>query len=285
MPQSDSDVSSHIIFGNCFDEFERHFGFESVDMILTDPPYGMTQNAWDKQVDLPAFWHMARRILKPKGVVASFCCQPFTSHLLLSNEKMFQCEWILHKTKKTGFLNASRLPLRSHESVLIFAEPGHLYQPQITTGHKPVNSFTKKKNSDGTNYGATSVVRGGGQTTRYPESVLRVPWIGSTAKERVGHPQQKPVSILKYFINTYTRPGMLVVDMFMGSGSTGVACAELGRSFVGFENYRQYFDMAIARLPNAVIVDSERGLEQVPERAPERVPERGHGQDRLAHEA
>lgn len=223
-------------------------------MILTDPPYGVTQNVWDKRVDLAAFWNMADQILKPNGVVAVFACQPFTSHLVLSNEKMFRCEWVLHKTKKTGFLNASRLPLRSHESVIIFAKSGHLYQPQMTTGHKPVNSFTKKTGSDGTNYGHTKTLRGGGQTTRYPESVLRVPWIGSTAKERVGHPNQKPVNAISYFLHTYTRPGELVVDMFMGSGSTGVACAETGRSFVGFENHRPYFDLAVKRMPSSLVV-------------------------------
>lgn len=246
-------VGSKLILDDCFSFYLQYIKAGSVDMILTDPPYGVTQNAWDKRVDLAAFWRMASQILKPNGVVAVFACQPFTSHLVLSNEKMFQCEWILHKTKKTGFLNAGRLPLRSHESVIVFAAPGHLYQPQMTTGHKPVNSFTKRKNSDGTNYGSTAVVRGGGQTTRYPESVLRVPWIGSTAKERVGHPNQKPVGILEYFLRTYTRPGELVVDMFMGSGSTGVACAATGRSFVGFENHKPYFDSAVKRMPASMV--------------------------------
>lgn len=239
-------ISLH--FGDCFELLPKHVVDHSVDFLFTDPPYGITQNAWDRPINLFLFWQMVNRALKPNGVVAVFAAQPFTSKLLLSNEKAFQYEWILHKTKKTGFLNAGKAPLRSHESVLIFAQPGHLYQPQMTHGHKPVNSFTKKKNSDGTNYGATKVLSGGGQTTRYPESVLRVKWIGSTSPERCGHPNQKSVAVCETFVKTYTKPGMLVVDPYMGSGTTGIACKNLGRDFVGFENHKPYFDKAMHRL-------------------------------------
>ncbi len=243
-------LTTNLYFGDCFSLVPKYIADQSVDLLFTDPPYGITQNSWDRQLDLESFWKMVRRVLKPLGVVAVFSAQPFTSHLLLSNEEDFKYEWVLHKTKKTGHLNASKMPLRSHESVLIFAKPGHLYQPQMTYGHKPVNSFTKKKNSDGTNYGATRVVSGGGQTTRYPESVLNVPWIGSTSPERCGHPQQKPVACCRYFIETYTKPGMFVVDTFMGSGSAGVACENTYRNFAGFENDKSYFDKAVKRLPH-----------------------------------
>lgn len=246
-------MTINLCFGDCFRYSQSLVADSSVDLLLTDPPYGITQNSWDRPIDLHEFWKMVYRMMKPTGVVAVFAAQPFTSKLLLSNEDAFQYEWVLHKTKKTGFLNASRMPLRSHESVLIFAPPGHLYQPQMTYGHKPVNSFKKKVNSDGTNYGATKSISGGGQTSRYPESVLRTQWIGSTSSERCGHPNQKPVSTNIYFIETYTKPGMMVVDLFMGSGSSAVACKNTERNFVGFENHRPYFDMAMNRVPGASI--------------------------------
>ena len=158
---------------------------------------------------------------------------------------MLRYEWIVEKTKATGHLNSKRAPMKAHENILIFYEKSPVYNPQMTTGHKPVHSYTKHTN-DGCNYGPTKAgISGGGSTNRYPRDVLQFKW--DTQKSSL-HPTQKPVALLEYLIKTYTNPGEAVLDNCMGSGSTGVACVNTGREFIGIELNSGYFEIAKNRI-------------------------------------
>jgi len=208
----------------------------SVDMVLTDPPYGTTQCKWDSVIHLGEMWKQLKRV--STGAIVFTSTQPFTSALIMSNPSSFKHEWIWHKNRATGSLNANRQPLRAHESIVVFGSP--IYRPQKTTGHKPVNSFYTRKH--GECYGDVADKSGGGSTQRYPTTVQRFDC------ERGLHPTQKPVSLMEYLIKTYTDEGQVVLDFTMGSGTTGVAAKNLNRSFIGIELDKEYFDIAEARI-------------------------------------
>lgn len=216
-----------------------------VDMILADLPYGTTQNKWDSPINLESLWEQYERIIKPTGCIALFAQSPFDKILACSNLKLFRYEWIIEKTKATGHLNAKKAPLKAHENVLIFYKKLPTYNPQKTTGHEPIHSFTKHTD-DGSCYGATKIgISGGGSTERYPRDVLKFKW--DTQKEAL-HPTQKPVALLEYLIKTYTNEGDIVLDNCMGSGSTAVACVNTKRYFIGYELDEKYFQIAKERL-------------------------------------
>lgn len=158
---------------------------------------------------------------------------------------MLRYEWILEKEHPTGFLNANKMPLKAHENALVFYKQLPTYLPIKTKGHKPVNSFTKRT-SDGSNYGATKQgISGGGNTDRYPRSVLKFKY--DTQQEAL-HPTQKPIEMMRYFIETYTNEGETVLDNCMGSGTTAVAALSCGRNFIGIERELKYVEIARKRL-------------------------------------
>lgn len=232
----------------------------SVNLILTDPPYGTTRNHWDSVRNLDKMWKHYKRIIKPNGCIAIFAQAPFSHVLALSNPDWYRYEWVIEKTKATGHLNAKKMPMKAHEDVLIFGPPkddgfGLLqdspdtlqvfyknlptYNPQMSEGHTPVHSYTKHT-SDGSNYGATKTgISGGGSTQRYPRDVLRYKW--DTQKLSL-HPCQKPVELLEDIIKTYTNEGDVVMDDCMGSCSTGVAAINTGRYFLGYEKDAAIFE-------------------------------------------
>ena len=218
---------------------------KSIDMILCDLPYGTTKNRWDSVIDLSLLWKQYERIIKDNGAIVLFSQMPFTAELVNSNLKHFRYEWIWEKTTATGFLNARKMPLKAHENILVFYKKLPIYNPQKTVGHKPVNKFTKNT-SDGSCYGKTQLgITGGGNTDRYPRSILKQ----KTDKQILSlHPTQKPVTLLEYFIKTYTNEGDMVLDNCMGSGSTGVACINTHRNFIGIELDTTYYDIAVKRL-------------------------------------
>ena len=162
----------------------------------------------------------------------------------MSMPKQFRYEWVIEKTRGTGFLNANKMPIKAHESVLIFYRSLPTYHPQVTTGHPPIHSYKRLDHS--TCYGNQSKeISGGGSTERYPRDVLLFRW--DTRKSQL-HPTQKPVKANEYFILTYTNPGETVLDCCMGSGSTGVAALNTGRCFIGIENDDNYFNIAESRI-------------------------------------
>lgn len=235
-----------IILGDTF-EVTPQIASGSVDMIFCDLPYGITENEWDKPLDLPRLWREYERVIKENGAIILTAAQPFTSQLVMSNPKLFRYEIIWQKNKTTGFLNAKKMPLRAHESILVFYKKLPTYNPQKSTGHKPVNSYTKRT-SDGSNYGETKAgITGGGQTDRYPTTVLRVPVVNNDSREKI-HPTQKPVELLEYLIKTFSNPGDLVLDNCAGSGTTGEAAKRTGRDFILIEKEAMYVEAARKRI-------------------------------------
>ena len=242
-----------LIQGDCL-EIMKVISANSVDLILADPPYGRTPCAWDSIIPLePMWWHL-KRIVKPNGVIAMTASQPFTTTLISSNPKMFKYCWVWVKNKKTGFLNAKKQPLRQTEDVVVFYSNPPTYNPQKTTGHKPVNSYTKHT-SDGETMGKTKRgISGGGQTDRYPTNLIRADVVNNdnSGGDKM-HSTQKPVALMEYLIKTYTNKGDLVMDFAMGSGTTGLACVNLNRNFIGIELDKEYFKMAEARINQDVL--------------------------------
>ena len=232
--------------GDCL-EVMKSIPDGSIDAIITDPPYGTTACKWDSVIDFDLMWEQLNRIIKPNGAIVLFGSEPFSSALRMSNIKNYKYDWKWNKNKSTGFLNAKKQPLRRVEDILVFYKKQCVYNPQKTTGHKPVNSFTKHT-SDGDTMGRTSLgISGGGQTDRYPINTLDIPVINNDNKDKY-HPTQKPVALMEYLIKTYTNEGELVLDFTMGSGSTGVACVNTNRNFIGVEQDDKYFDIATERI-------------------------------------
>ena len=217
----------------------------SIDLIATDLPYAMTNNQWDSLIPFDQLWTAYKRILKPTGAVVLTGIQPFTSALVMSNPKWFRCEWIWEKEQGTGFLNCHKYPLRSHESVLVFAAGKHTYNPQMVPG-KPYTSRNKGRPS--TNYRPdlirTPTINETGD--RYPKTVLRF----KRDKHKL-HPTQKPVALFAYLIKTYSNPGGVVLDSCIGSGTTCVSAIQTGRRYLGFETDPGYFKTAQQRIAEA----------------------------------
>lgn len=211
----------------------------SVDMILCDLPYGTTQNKWDSVIPLESLWREYLRICKKSAAIVLTSAQPFTSILVTSNLSDFKYEWVWQKEAGTGLLNAKKQPLRDHESVLIFYQSQCIYNPQFTAG-KP---YVCKKGGETSNYNASGSVVTVNDGTRCPKTVQ----FFQRDKGKV-HPTQKPVALMEYLIRTYTNPGQLVLDNTMGSGTTGVACMNTGRRFIGIERDEKYFGIAEKRI-------------------------------------
>lgn len=235
--------------GDCL-EVMKSIPDGSVDMVLADPPYGTTQCKWDSVIPFEPMWKEARRVLKYNGAAVFTASQPFTSALVMSNLKEFRYDWVWKKNKSTGFLNSKKMPLRNKEDILVFYRQQPLYNPQKTFGHKPVNKYTKHT-MDGETVGKTKIgISGGGSTERYPVCVLEFPVVNQDGSSKDGkyHPTQKPVALMEYLIKTYTNEGETVLDFTMGSGTTGVACKNLNRNFIGIELDEKYFNIAKERI-------------------------------------
>lgn len=234
----------NLIHGDCLDKMNG-IKSGSVDMVLADPPYGTTQCKWDTIIPLEPMWEQLKRIIKPNGVIVLMAQTPFDKVLGASNLSMLRYEWIWEKTAATGHQNAKKMPMKAHENALVFYNKLPTYNPQKTTGHNPVNSYTKKDNADGECYGRSKSVSGGGNTDRYPRSVQ----VFKSDKQRCKlHSTQKPLALMEYLIKTYTNEGDLVLDFCMGSGTTGLAAKNLQRDFIGIELDDKCFDIASERI-------------------------------------
>ena len=183
-------------------------------------------------------WEQYNRIIKDNGAILLFAQTPFDKVLGCSNLKMLKYEWIWEKTTATGHLNSKKMPMKAHENILVFYKKLPTYNPQKTTGHTKVHSYTKHQD-DGSTYGKTKIgISGGGSTERFPRDVQ----IFKSDKQKVSlHPTQKPVALLEYLIKTYTNENELILDNCMGSGSTGIAAINTNRKFIGIEKDENYF--------------------------------------------
>jgi site-specific DNA-methyltransferase (adenine-specific) len=216
----------------------------SIDCVIADPPYGSTRNRWDVVIPLEPMWRELRRVCR--GPVALTAIQPFSSLLVASNMSDFRHEWIWEKNKGSGHLNCAHAPLRHHESVLVFGPPSATYNPQKTSGHRPGNYA--RRTTFTSNYGAQhESAPYGGQTDRYPRSVQHFDVVNNDSPDRV-HPTQKPLPLIEYLVATYSNPGDLVLDFAAGSGTTGLACQNLGRRAILIEIDGESCAVARARI-------------------------------------
>lgn len=237
---------NQIILGDCLEELPK-VAEKSINLILCDLPYGVTNNSWDSIICLDALWKEYRRIVTDNGVIALTSQGIFSAKLMLSAEDLFAYSLIWEKNKPRGFLNAKKQPLRTHEDILIFYKKQPTYNPQKTTGHTPVHSYTKHT-TDGSNYGKTKTgITGGGSTERYPTSILKIPVVNGTDTV---HPTEKPVALGEWIIKTYTNQNDLVLDNTCGSGSFLLAAKNLNRRFLGIEKNQEYYEIAQRRLQN-----------------------------------
>ena len=214
---------------------------KSIDMILCDLPYGTTHNKWDTIIPFDKLWVQYKRIIKDNGAILLFSQMPFGASLIMSNPKMFRYEWIWEKNCPVGFLNAKKMPLRKHENILVFYKHLPTYNPQgLIKLDEPIQE-EGSANRNGENYGVAdkSFIR---THKNYPTDII------TFSKDSGYHPTQKPVDLLEYLIKTYTNEGDLVLDNCMGSGSTGVACVNTNREFIGMELDEKYFKIACERL-------------------------------------
>ena len=251
-------MGGELLLGDCLERMAQ-IADGSVDLVLTDPPYGTTACAWDAVIPFEPMWSAVRRVLKPSGAAVFTASQPYTSALVMSNPREFRYSLVWEKTTATGHLNASKMPMRAHEDILVFYRKQPTYNPQMTHGHvrkvaRNVDRATKLSDCYGDQAGITSY----DSTSRYPRSVI----VTSTDKQVSAlHPTQKPVALMEYLIRTYTEHGQTVLDFTMGSGTTGVACVNTGRDFIGIENNQNYFELAQGRIAEAVH-QHRRGPEQ-----------------------
>ena len=230
--------------GDCLEVMDRLIDEGvKVDCVITDLPYGITaRNKWDNIIPLNIMWEKLNNLVKENGAVALFCSQPFTTKLINSNLNSFKYEWIWEKNNSTGFMNANKIPLRKHENIAMFYKKQCTYNPQGLIPYNKIN----KRGKVGLNYNDVNSNKYIQKYTNYPTQILKF----SYDKERL-HPTQKPVALLEYLIKTYTNENELVLDFTMGSGSTGVACMNTNRRFIGIELDNNYFNIAKQRIEEA----------------------------------
>lgn len=245
-------LTEGLVNGECL-EVMKEIPTGSVDMVMTDPPYGTTACKWDSVIPLEPMWEQLKRIIKPNGAIVMTASQPFTSVIVGSNIKNFKHEWIWEKNRGSNFAVLKYQPMKEHESVLVFGYKTVKYYPIKETRKGSGLKRTKYKYSP-TNTGKREAMGGfemiharhnGNNELRFPRSLQKF-------NCEVGlHPTQKPVALMEYLIKTYTNENELVLDFTMGSGTTGVACKNLNRDFIGIEKDKKYFEIAKERINNA----------------------------------
>lgn len=227
---------NRVIESDCLDAM-KSFPRESIDMILCDLPYGTTQNLWDSIIPFDKLWPLYERIIKPKGVIALTGQGLFTARLMLSNPRLFKYKMVWVKSKPTNFLNAKKQPLRKHEDVCIFYKQQPVYNPQMSVG-EPYNKGFRKDQFTGS-YGDFRSVEVKSNGERYPTDVVYFKTAESEGE--VLHPTQKPVSLGRYLIRTFTNSNDIVLDNACGVGSFLVAAVSEGRQFIGIEKNKEVF--------------------------------------------
>lgn len=203
----------------------------SIDMILCDLPYGITQNQWDCYIPLDRLWEEYKRIIKPNGAIVLTSQGLFTAKLIMSQPQLYKYSWIWEKSKPTNFLNAKKQPLRKHEDVCVFYKKQPYYNPQMTQG-MPYDKGVRKNQLSGS-YGDFQPVHVASEGERYPTDIIYIKT--AECEGEVVHPTQKPIELGRYFVRTYTKPGDVVLDNTFGSGSFLVAALMEGRNFIGIE--------------------------------------------------
>ena len=237
-------VNLHL--GDCLDILPT-LADNSVDMVLVDLPYGTTACKWDSIIPLDKLWEQYNRICKEDGAMVFTAAQPFTTILATSNLDNFRYEWIWEKPQGTNPMNVKVMPLKSHENILVFYRKKPIYNPQMWHS-TPYSGFSSDTSKIGEVYGsAKSKHRDNPEGSRYPKTVLKF------KQEKGLHPTQKPVALMEYLIKTYSNEGETVLDNCMGSGTTGVACVNTNRNFIGIEMDKTYFNISRNRINNPLL--------------------------------
>ena len=240
--------------GDCL-ELMKNIPDGSVDLVLADPPYGTTACKWDSVIPFEPMWEQLNRIIKPNGAICLFASQPFTTKLISSNITNFKYLYVWEKTKACNFMHAKNMPLKLHEDICVFsngiiAHSGKKKMPYFPQGVIEVNKVWKRPRLYDSEH---NLKRPSHKTTRmitkenFPSDILRF-----NSVHNPPHPTQKPIDLLEYLIRTYTNEGETVLDFTMGSGSTGVACVNANRRFIGIELDDGYFEIAKKRIEEAV---------------------------------
>lgn len=245
----------NLMQGDCLERM-KEIPDGSVDMILTDPPYGTTACKWDSIIPLEPMWGQLKRIIKPNGAIVMTASQPFSTTLISSNIEMFKYCWVWEKSRLTGHVHAKNKPMKKHEDICVFSSGVTTHESQsknrMTYRPQGLISIEPKVRKKG---GAGDVVMGARPShkdtlrtvTGYPASILKV-----RSAIRPVHPTQKPVELMEYLIKTYTNENETVLDFTMGSGTTGVACVNTDRKFIGIELDETYFNIAKERIESTV---------------------------------
>lgn len=234
---------SKLHLGDCL-EVMQTIDDGSVDLVLTDLPYGTTTNKWDSVIPFDKLWEQWLRIGKENAAFITTASQPFTTDVINSQRKLFRYELIWDKTKGGNFLLAKKMPLKSHENVVIFYRKLPTYNPQMVVRGKP----RKKGGGKASDNFAGAVPTVSYNNEYYPTSIF----VASTGSRKDHHhPTQKPVPLFEWLVKTYSNEGDTVLDCCMGSGTTGIACAMTGRKFIGIEADPEYFEIAEKRILTA----------------------------------
>ena len=238
-------MNTKLIHGDCL-EVMKDIPDGSVDLVLTDPPYGTTACKWDSVIPLEPMWEQLKRIIKKNGAIVLFGSEPFSSALRVSNIDDFRYDIIWEKEQATNFMFIKNQVGKIHELISVFYQKQPTYNPQMTPNKEPSNSGTKNRVESHILNGGTP--KREGSTDRFPTSIIKF----NRDRTNKHHPTQKPVALMEYLIKTYTNENETVLDFTMGSGTTGVACKKLNRNFIGIEKDDKYFKIAQDRISQPV---------------------------------
>jgi len=248
-----------VFLGDCL-ELYKNIEPKSIDLILTDLPYGTTACKWDTIIPFDKLWEMVNYLLKPNGAFITTASQPFTSALVMSNPKMFRYEYVWDKVKGSGFLNANKMPIIRHEEVLVFYNALPTYNKQLKKRNSNSHSLGKVENytkNEPKNTGGVYGMQGiefkkrniiQDYSLKNPDSIIEFSVGNNRGKYKRYHPTQKPIALFQYLLKTYSNEGMAIFDPCMGSGTTGIACKNTNRSFIGIEKDEAYFKIAEQRI-------------------------------------
>lgn len=236
-----------LLFGDCLEKM-KEIPDSSIDLVLTDPPYGITKCKWDVVIPFDLMWKQLKRIIKNNAAIVLFGCQPFSSKLILSNLDMFKYEWIWDKHIPRGFQVAKYRPMNRHENILVFGNQKINYYPQKIPRDKPVTvkNYSRKNKISSNDIGIyNDSSKKFTYYDRNSDTMITGYWEANGKKK---HSAQKPVSLMKYLIKTYTKEKETVLDFAAGSFSTGIAAISIDRDFIGIENDKEYFDYGKNRI-------------------------------------